>query len=148
MTLSLRPGTAKRYPPDWTPSTTARREGAAPARNMVDYDGDDGRGLVAVCQRDTVSLVDAALQEPVDSETAQPVQAYRLSLGGDDPMARRSSGKFQQRESRHLTHRPSALLADAVPLFYRSFYRGLRMTARRRSTLRVTSPTRATGDTP
>ncbi|MGH9010183.1 MAG: calcium-binding protein [Acidimicrobiia bacterium] len=60
--------------------------------DLVDYDGDDRRGLVAVCrhdgQRHTVSLLDVALQEPADPGTARLIQAYRRWVGADQPPRR------------------------------------------------------------
>lgn len=55
----------------------------------VDYEGDDRRGLVAICQRDgqrhTVSLLDVSLAEPVDPATAQLLAAYRRWAGAHPP---------------------------------------------------------------
>jgi hypothetical protein len=59
----------------------------------VDYEGDDRRGLLAVCRRDgqrhTVSLLDVTLKQPIDPEMAQLMQAYRRWAGAD-PQPRRS----------------------------------------------------------
>jgi hypothetical protein len=58
----------------------------------VDYEGDDRRGLVAICQRDgqqhTVSLLDVSLVEPVDPATAQLLAAYRRWACTDPPPRR------------------------------------------------------------
>lgn len=55
--------------------------------DTVDYEGDDRRGLLAVCRRDgqrhTVSLLDVTLKQPIDPETAQLMQAYRRWAGAD-----------------------------------------------------------------
>lgn len=62
--------------------------------DMVDYDGEERRGLVALYRRDgqrhTVSLLDVALRQPADPETAQLLQAYRRWAGAD-PRPRRSA---------------------------------------------------------
>jgi hypothetical protein len=67
--------------------------------DMVDYDGDDRRGLIAICQRDgqqhRVSLLDVILREPVDPEPAQLMQAYRRWAGAD-PRPRRSARRSHQ----------------------------------------------------
>lgn len=69
--------------------------------DMVDYEGDDRRGLLAVCRRDgqhhTVSLLDVTLREPVDPETAQLMQAYRRWAGADPRPRRSARGARRQR---------------------------------------------------
>jgi hypothetical protein len=66
--------------------------GVAVLVDQVDYEGDDRRGLVAICQRDgqqhTVSLLDVRLAEPVTPATAQLVAAYRRWAGADPPPRR------------------------------------------------------------
>jgi hypothetical protein len=61
----------------------------------VDYEGDDLRGLVAICRRDgqryTVSLLDVSLADPVDPETAQLLAAYRRAKSHTGSAGRRSS---------------------------------------------------------
>ncbi|MEW6475241.1 MAG: calcium-binding protein [Actinomycetota bacterium] len=68
--------------------------GAEVQVDMVDYDGDDLRGLVAVCERDgrrhTVSLLDVTLPGSIDPDTARLIQAYRRWAGAD-PRPRRSA---------------------------------------------------------
>jgi len=58
----------------------------------LDYEGDDLRGLVAICRRDgqrhTVSLLDVSLTDPADPETAQLLAAYRRWAGTDPPPRR------------------------------------------------------------
>ena len=55
----------------------------------VDYEGDELRGLVAICQRDghrhTVTLLDVSLADPIDPETARLLAAYRRWAGADPP---------------------------------------------------------------
>ena len=62
--------------------------------NTVDCEGDDLRGLLAVCRRDgqrhTVSLLDVTLTQPIDPDTAQLMRAYRRWAGAD-PRPRRSA---------------------------------------------------------
>lgn len=56
---------------------------------LVEDEGDELRGLVAICKRDgqrhTVSLLDVSLAKPVDPETAQLLAAYRRWAGADPP---------------------------------------------------------------
>ncbi len=59
---------------------------------QVDCDGDDRRGLLAVCQRDgqrhTVSLIDVTAVKPLTPETARLIKAYRRWAGAE-PRPRR-----------------------------------------------------------
>jgi len=79
----------------------ARVIGVDVAVTSVDFEGDDRRGLVAVCQRErqshTVSLLDVTPTDGVDRETCRLLDAYRRWSGAAPlpPTGRRPSTKWR-----------------------------------------------------
>lgn len=70
----------------------------------VDYDGDDRRGLIAVCRRDehrhAIALLDIVPTATIPTATAQLIAAYRRWAGADprpQPKAPQHSGRDAKR---------------------------------------------------
>lgn len=93
--------------------------GAAIDVTDIDYDGDDDRGLLAVCRRDgqrhTVSLLDVVPGPSLPAATRQLIDAYRRWAGAE-PLPRPSGLPVQRKRADRATRRkpPATPTLDAL----------------------------------
>jgi hypothetical protein len=85
----------------------------------IDYDGDDHRGLLAVCRRDgqrhTVSLLDVVPTPSLTAATSQLIDAYRRWAGAE-PLPRSSSPPVRPKRTDEANRRkqPATPSLDAL----------------------------------